>query len=74
MQLGDTVTIHTYSKAWKGAQIVGVGEDTFGQGNPIFIVRHPDFGDGDDAHFYQQPNHEGKRLNVGNAAFWIEEE
>lgn len=68
--LGTTVTIvAAHDRRWEDAKIVGVGDDTFGLGNPVYIVRHPHFEH--DMDFYQKPDEEGKHLNVGNGAFWI---
>jgi hypothetical protein len=65
------VTIHTYSKEWKGAVIVGTGKDSFMQTEDVLIVQHPEFKYGLD--FYATPDAQGKRYNVGNRAFWITE-
>lgn len=73
MGIGSTVTIRTYDRSWMGAQIVGVGKDTFTGTQDIFLVQHPHFAY--PVHFYQVPDvTKGVRLNEGNAAYWIEEE
>ena len=64
----EEVTIHTYTQAWKNAEIVGTGQDTW-TFEDVLIVRHPDFEY--DVVFYAEPDEEGRHLNIGSAAFWI---
>lgn len=72
MQVGSTVTIHTYDRSWRNAKIVRTDKDNLEGTRDVFIVRCPEYFENDELHFYQQADSQGKRYNVGNAAFWIE--
>jgi hypothetical protein len=63
------VTIHSHVKQWEGAQVVGVGKDTFTGQDDVLVVTHPTLNGQMD--FYAEPNAEGNHLNVGNNAYWV---
>lgn len=67
----ENLTIHTYRKAWKNAELVGVGFDDLYQCRRVLLVRHPDFAGGKSAGFYAQAEPDGRHLNVGNGAYWL---
>lgn len=66
------VTIHSSNKEWNGAQVVGIGKDSLTGERDVLIVHHPHFAY--DLEFYGKPDAQGRRQNVGNAAFWVTEE
>lgn len=70
MKLGQKVTIHTYDNDWEQAQVVGFRKDTLMGTEDVYIVRHHHFEE--DLDFYIAANGQGQHLNVGNAAFWID--
>lgn len=65
------VTIRSYDTSWEGVEVTGVGKDSFTGVHDVFLIAHPEFGE---MEFYAERDEHGCYTQVGNAAFWIEDQ
>lgn len=73
MDIGSIVTIHSHSKSWPGAKIIGQQKDTLDGTRDVFVVEHLPYFETSKLHFYCQADSQGRHYQPANAAFWITE-